>query len=151
MVIQLGIYPCVSCLSVPVCLVCLVKSTSVFFPYSFCYSPFSSPPGFDACLFLDSVPACLTILIALTTSLSATLYLLNSDLVLTFLPVHYHSRAYPFGLINIVRLQPSASCVCIWVSPCPVINTSFGRLSFHFSAANDWDELQKVGDLYLPH
>ncbi|KAM9568003.1 uncharacterized protein ACWYII_048346 [Salvelinus alpinus] len=44
---------------------------------------------------------CLTILPALTTSLSATLYLLDSDLVLTFLPVHNHSLAYPFGLINI--------------------------------------------------
>uniref|UniRef100_A0AAZ3PP58 Uncharacterized protein n=1 Tax=Oncorhynchus tshawytscha TaxID=74940 RepID=A0AAZ3PP58_ONCTS len=34
--------------------------------------PVNSPPGFDPCLFLDSVPACLTILPALATSLSAT-------------------------------------------------------------------------------
>jgi hypothetical protein len=36
----------------------------------------------------------------------------------------------------------------------PKANTSFGCLSFQFSAANDWNELQKiieVGDLYLPH
>jgi hypothetical protein len=57
----------------------------------------------------------------LTTSLSATLYLLDSDLVLTFLPVCDYSFAYPFGLINIVRLIPSASCVWIWVSPCALI------------------------------
>jgi hypothetical protein len=40
----------------------------------------------------------------------------------------------------------------------PKANTYIGRLSFQFSAANDWNELQKkntkkiaeVGDLYLP-
>ena len=83
------------------------------FPVLLLLFSFSSPPGFDPCLFLDSIPAYLTILPAL----SATLYLLNSDLVLTFLPVHNHSLAYPFGLLNIVRLQPTTSCVCIWVSP----------------------------------
>ena len=31
----------------------------------------------------------------------------------------------PFGLINIVRLQPSSSCVCIWVSPCVLIMTNW--------------------------
>uniref|UniRef100_A0A674EII1 Carnitine O-acetyltransferase b n=1 Tax=Salmo trutta TaxID=8032 RepID=A0A674EII1_SALTR len=79
-----------------------------FFPFScFLHSPFPNAPGVDPCLFLDFVPVCLTILPALTTSLSAILYLLDSDLALTFLPVHYRSLAYPFGLINIVRLQPS--------------------------------------------
>ena len=40
----------------------------------------------------------------------------------------------------------------------PKANTSFGRLSFQFSAASDWNELQKtkqkiaeVGDFYFPH
>ena len=32
---------------------------------------------------------------------------------------------YPFGLINIARLQPSASCVCIWISPCVMILSIF--------------------------
>jgi hypothetical protein len=27
----------------------------------------------------------------------------------------------PFALLNIVRLQPSASCVCSWVSPCALL------------------------------
>ena len=100
---------------------CRFPSQPAFSPFScFLHSPFSSPP-FDPCLFLDLVPACLTIPPALTMSLSATLYLLASDLVLTLLPVHDHSLAYPFGLINIVRLQRSASCVCIWVSPCALI------------------------------
>ena len=45
------IYPCVSCLSVPVRLVCFQVNRR-FFPFScLCYSPFSSPPGFDPCLF----------------------------------------------------------------------------------------------------
>ena len=37
-----------------------------------------------------------------------------------------------------------------WVTP--KTNTSFGRLSFQFSAANDWNELQKSPklDSYLP-
>jgi hypothetical protein len=36
----------------------------------------------------------------------------------------------------------------------PKANTSFGRLSFQFSAASDWNELQKnaeAGDLHFPH
>jgi hypothetical protein len=37
----------------------------------------------------------------------------------------------------------------------PKANSSFGHLSFQFSAANDWNKLQKkiteAGDLYLPH
>ena len=36
----------------------------------------------------------------------------------------------------------------------PKANSSSGRLSFQFSAANDWNELQKIneaGDLYFPH
>jgi hypothetical protein len=38
----------------------------------------------------------------------------------------------------------------------PKANTSFGRLSFQFSAANEWNELQKslkleTYILYLPH
>ena len=41
---------------------------------------------------------------------------------LYFLPVHDHSLAYPFGLFNIVRLKPSGSRVCIWVSPCASIS-----------------------------
>ena len=139
-------YPCVSCLPVPVYVsLCFLspcasvfipvflvslcqfvlyvsKSTSGLPPFSwFLHSPFSSHPDFDPCLFLDFVSTCLIILPSLTTILSATLYLLDSDLVLTFFPVHDHSLAYPFGLINIVRLQPSASCVCIWVSPCALI------------------------------
>ncbi|KAM9416869.1 armadillo repeat-containing protein 3 isoform 2-T2 [Salvelinus alpinus] len=43
------------------------------------------PPGFDPCLFWTLYPS------ALTTSLSATLYLLYSDLILTFLPVLDHT------------------------------------------------------------
>jgi hypothetical protein len=36
----------------------------------------------------------------------------------------------------------------------PKANSSFGHLSFQFSAANDWNELQTVfetGNTYLPH
>ena len=112
------IYPCVSCLSVPVRLVCLVKSTSVFFPYSFCYSPFSSPPGFDPCLFLDFVrPFCLPwprACLTLCTSwpLIWFWYFCLSTAIL--LPT-------TFWINKHLRLQPSASCVCIWVSPCALI------------------------------
>ena len=71
------IYPCVSCLSVPVHLVCFQVNQRFSRSPAFCILCFSSPPGFDPCLFLDFVPTCLTILPALTTSLSATLYLLK--------------------------------------------------------------------------
>jgi hypothetical protein len=36
----------------------------------------------------------------------------------------------------------------------PKTNSSFGRLSFQFSAANDWNKLTKIsetGNTYLPH
>ena len=89
------------------CFLSLCASSSCLFQVNQCVFPmrllllFSLllvlPVLTHAC-FLDSVPACLNILPALTTSLSATLYLLDCDLVLTFLPVHDHSLAYPLWI-----------------------------------------------------
>jgi hypothetical protein len=37
----------------------------------------------------------------------------------------------------------SSTCSCAQFNLLPKANTSFGRLSFQFSAASDWNELQK--------
>ncbi|CDQ92719.1 unnamed protein product [Oncorhynchus mykiss] len=48
------------------------------------------------------------------------------------------------------RSTRSSRCISLTI---PKVNTSFGRLSFQFSAACDWNELQKSLKLetYLPH
>ena len=46
------------------------------------------------------------------------------------LPVHDHSLAYSFGIIKHLKLQTSASCVCIWDSPC-VMLVCYLRLHLH--------------------
>ena len=122
------IYPCVSCLSVPVRLVCLVKSTSVFFLYSFCYSPFSSSPGFDPCQFLDSVPACLTILPACH-SVPSGLWS-GFDLFACPQPFSY----LPLWIIKHCKTPTICLLMCIWVSPCAegtIWQTKSSILCFH--------------------
>ena len=109
------IYGCVSCLSVPVRLV--RPSLPAVFPVScLAFSPFASPPGADPCLF-SRLQACLTLLPVLTLSRPALRYILNSELVLTFCLSMTILLPTPFGYIKHLKLQPSASCVCIWVSP----------------------------------
>ena len=71
---------------------------------------------------LQSEPTWLTILHALTLSLPATLYLLDSELVYDILPVHDQSLAWPLDYNKYQRLEPSASLVCIWVPPCALIS-----------------------------
>jgi hypothetical protein len=133
------IYPCVSCLSVPVYLsLCFLSlCTTVFipvFPVSLCQfvlfcqvnqrfflDPslwfFPSPPGFDTCLSWrrtrlpdhsacpDPEPAYPLVLFGLWPGL----WTLTCPWPAFCLP--------SFGIINI-RAQPSASFVCIRVSPC---------------------------------
>jgi hypothetical protein len=118
------IYPCVSCLSVPVRLVCF-QVNQCFFPLScLCYSPFSSLPSFDPCLFWSLYPpawlfclpyiepACHPVPSGLRTGLT---FCLSTTILLPT----------PFWIIKHLKLQPSASCVCIWVSPCVMIDISF--------------------------
>ncbi|CDQ70574.1 unnamed protein product [Oncorhynchus mykiss] len=76
-------------------------------------------PTFSACP--DPEPACHTILPALTSSLPAILYPPDSDLVYELLPVFDLPLACPLSINKYQQLEPTSSCVCIWVSSCVVI------------------------------
>ncbi|XP_035655888.2 uncharacterized protein LOC118402094 isoform X3 [Oncorhynchus keta] len=71
--------------------------------------------------FSDSVPACPTIQPPLTSSPPATLYLLDAELVLTFCLSTTILLPTPFWINKHLSVHPTASCVCIWVSPCALI------------------------------
>ena len=78
------IYPSVSCLC--------ASSSCIFSSQPACF------PVLLACFFLNSVPTCLTVLPALTLSLSATLYLLDSESGFDLLPVQDHYLGYSFWI-----------------------------------------------------
>ena len=101
--------------SLPVCLVCQVNQR---LSPSSCFSQkhvFPRPPGLDPCLswpfFLPWPRDCL---------MPCTVWTLTWFM---------DSRLYPTcllptpGVIINIGVQPSASCVCIWVSPCVLILT----------------------------
>eukprot|EP00063_Salmo_salar_P028807 XP_014003642.1 PREDICTED: uncharacterized protein LOC106573259 [Salmo salar] len=89
-------------------IVVLRRRTSSIFPVLTlaCSGLCTCLPGHSVCL--DHKPVCH----------------LDSDLVLTFCLSTTILLPKPVGLINIVRRQQSASCVCIWVLPCALIQYS---------------------------
>ena len=104
------IYPCVSCLSVPVRCVCQSSQ-----PVCFSHTPFDILflivlHGFDPCLTLDYFPACLIILPALTFNLPALQYLFGTYTTI-LLPT-------PFW----INKHCKTPIICIWVSPCASIS-----------------------------
>ena len=127
--------------------VLFAKSTSGFPCSYFSQSLFvSSPPGFNPCLSwlqtgLPVMTTSLSIslycfglrsgfwpLLGLTLGLTLRLpigwYCLDSDLVNKLSPVQDLPNTY---VITNIRAQPSASCACIWVSPCALITGRFSK------------------------